>query len=311
MELYPCGCLNNNAGKTLDIRLLVTEEYEAARLLVWKVFSVYEAPVYGSEGTEEFRRCLNDEKYLNGIVWYGAYYGNILTGVLAFRKENMHICFFFVDGKYQRRGIGTELFKRMVCDYPGRTLTLNSSPYGVPFYKSIGFTPSGMEQTVNGITFLPMVLSAEMSEPVPVILRERRDLKERASKWFSSKWKVPESVYRDSIEASFSSFVPSWYLCLDGSRIVSGMGVIENDFHCRKDLTPNVCAVFTEPEYRCRGIAGKLLNFVCDDMSAHGINTLYLLTDHTGFYERYGWEFLCNVMGDGEDYDSRMYIHKK
>ena len=43
------------------------------------------------------------------------------------------------------------------------------------------------------------------------------------------------------------------------------MGVIENDFHDRKDLTPNVCAVYTE-EYRCQGVAGSILIFVCKDM---------------------------------------------
>ena len=30
------------------------------------------------------------------------------------------------------------------------------------------------------------------------------------------------------------------------------MGVIENDFHDRKDLTPNVCAVYTEEDCRCQ-----------------------------------------------------------
>ena len=39
-----------------------------------------------------------------------------------------------------------------------------------------------------------------------------------------------------------------WYLCLCGEKIVAGMGVIENDFHDRKDLAPNVCAVYTEKE---------------------------------------------------------------
>ena len=33
-------------------------------------------------------------------------------------------------------------------------------------------------------------------------------------------------------------------------------------------------------------------------------------TDHTGFYERYGWEFLCMVQGNDEDELSRMYIHR-
>lgn len=57
-----------------------------------------------------------------------------------------------------------------------------------------------------------------------------------------------------------------------------------------------------------RGIAGKMLNFVCEDMKRKGVDTLYFLTDHTSFYERYGWEFLCMVQRDGEDEMSRMYI---
>ncbi len=38
-----------------------------------------------------------------------------------------------------------------------------------------------------------------------------------------------------------------------------------------------------------------------------GIPALYLLTDHNSFYERYGWEFLCMVQGEGETEPSRMY----
>lgn len=64
--------------------------------------------------------------------------------------------------------------------------------------------------------------------------------------------------------------------------------------------TPNVCAVYTEEDRLGRGVAGSPLNYVCADMKAEGIDTLYLLTDHTSFYERYGWEFLCMVQGDGE-----------
>ena len=101
-----------------------------------------------------------------------------------------------------------------------------------------------------------------------------------------------------------------WYLCLDGNKIVGGMGVIENDFHDRKDLAPNVCAVYTEEACRGKGIAGQLLTIVVDDMKSQGITPIYLVTDHTGFYERYGWEFLCMVQGDGEPDRSRMYIHR-
>ena len=35
-------------------------------------------------------------------------------------------------------------------------LTLNSSPYGLPFYISLGFIPLSEEQEINGIRFTPM-----------------------------------------------------------------------------------------------------------------------------------------------------------
>ena len=39
---------------------------------------------------------------------------------------------------------------------PDGTITLNSSPYGLPFYKANGFVPTDEEKTVNGIRFTPM-----------------------------------------------------------------------------------------------------------------------------------------------------------
>ena len=65
-----------------------------------------------------------------------------------------------------------------------------------------------------------------------------------------------------------------------------------------------------EEEYRCKGIAGHLLDMVVDDMKSKEITPVYLVTDHIGFYERYGWEFLCMVQGDDEPNMTRMYIHK-
>ena len=46
--------------------------------------------------------------------------------------------------------------------------------------------------------------------------------------------------------------VPQWYLTIRGKEIIGGLGVIENDFHDRKDLAPNVCAVYVEEPYRRR-----------------------------------------------------------
>lgn len=142
-------------------------------------------------------------------------------------------------------------------------------------------------------------------------LRERPELKDTAARWFHSKWGVPEEAYLECMEAYLNKETEyGWYLCMDADKIVAGMGVIENDFHDRKDLAPNVCAVYTEEEYRKKGIAGNLLNMVVEDMKSKGVSPIYLVTDHTGFYERYGWEFLCMVQGNGEEELTRMYVHK-
>lgn len=144
-----------------------------------------------------------------------------------------------------------------------------------------------------------------------ITLRERPEMKEIAAAWFSSKWSVPKEAYIECMDSYLNQQTEyGWYLCLDGDKIVAGMGVIENDFHDRKDLAPNVCAVYTEEEYRCKGIAGILLNMVVEDCREKGISPIYLITDHTSFYERYGWEFLCMVQGNDEPEMTRMYIHR-
>lgn len=144
-----------------------------------------------------------------------------------------------------------------------------------------------------------------------ITLRERPELREAAAQWFHCKWGIPAEAYLTCMDAYLTGGSEyGWYLCLSGDRIVGGLGVIENDFHDRKDLSPNVCAVYTEEDYRRHGIAGCLLHMVVEDMCSLGIAPLYLLTDHTGFYERYGWEFLCMVQGDGEPHMSQMYIHR-
>ena len=144
-----------------------------------------------------------------------------------------------------------------------------------------------------------------------ITLRDMPQLMEQSANWFSSKWGVPTSAYIQCMQAYLCGETElGWYLCLCDGHIVGGLGVIENDFHNRPDLTPNVCAVYTEPDRRSQGIAGALLHYVCDDMKAKGIDALYLVTDHTAFYERYGWEFLCMVQGDGEPDMTRMYIHR-
>lgn len=122
-----------------------------------------------------------------------------------------------------------------------------------------------------------------------------------AANWFSQIWDIPTEAYQDSMQTciEMKSAVPQWYLVLDhDGRIIAGAGVIDNDFHPRKDLTPNLCALYVEEEHRGHGIARQILNFVRYDFGRMGYKRLYLITEHTEFYEKCGWDFLTMVTDD-------------
>ncbi len=138
-------------------RKLQNTERPLALELAWRVFAEYESPDYPPEGTEEFRKTLQNEEYLSGIEYFGAFVKTQLIGIVGIRKEKCHICFFFVDGAFHRRGIGTKLFQQVKSAYPDRVITLNAAPFGLPFYRKLGFTSANREQCVNGIRFTPMI----------------------------------------------------------------------------------------------------------------------------------------------------------
>ena len=260
---------------------------------------------------EDFAQCttlkvLDDEGRIIGSIR-----GNVTDGSLYMGR-------LMVLPEYRQQGIGKQLFREIQSRLPHNRAWLCTckqvqAPY--EFYLREGFRPYKDEIVGPGLTWVYMeksicILPKDNSYQY-VTLRERPEMKDMAATWFHDKWSVPKETYLECMDAYLSGETEyGWYLCLNGSHIIGGMGVIENDFHDRKDLSPNVCAVYTEEEYRCQGIAGKLLNMVVEDMRSKKITPLYLVTNHTGFYERYGWEFLCLVQSDGEPKMSRMYIHK-
>lgn len=155
---------------------------------------------------------------------------------------------------------------------------------------------------------------------IPVRLCEQ--IIPRACLWFAQKWGIAQSEYEQSMRESIARngiqeglapskamkqkqnpnaihTIPQWYVVLEGDEIIAGAGVIENDFHSRKDLSPNVCALYVEQDHRKMGVARALLEFIRKDM--HGYKRLYLVTDHMGFYEKCGWKYVCDVdTDDGE-----------
>jgi len=147
-----------------DIRTIDDAHLSQALQLVDDVFMEFEAPEYCTEGIIEFQRFIeldSIKKMLDTrtLLMWGSFDGGIVRGVIAVRPPS-HISLMFVDSHAHRQGIARALFEHAlawVSASENRTgMTVNSSPYAVGFYRRMGFVETNIEQTVNGIRFVPM-----------------------------------------------------------------------------------------------------------------------------------------------------------
>jgi len=145
-------------GLNVLIKEIKQEEMDNALSLAWRVFQEYEAPDYSKEGVDEFYKSIHDKNYLSMLTMYGAFVQNELVGVIATRCEGTHIALFFVESKYQRQGIGKQLFQTVKSKCHSEKMTVYSSPFAVQIYHKLGFQDTNTEQIDNGIRFTPMEL---------------------------------------------------------------------------------------------------------------------------------------------------------
>lgn len=153
--------------ENIVIRKITGDEVESAMALALEVFMQFEAPDYGPAGVETFKKdIVENPEYLEnarrGICpIYGAFDGDKLVSLMGMRSNRTHINLMFTKKEYHRRGLARAVFQFLLQDVLKENpfleaLTLNSSPYGLPFYLTIGFVPQSEEQEMNGIRFTPM-----------------------------------------------------------------------------------------------------------------------------------------------------------
>lgn len=149
------------------IRRIASHEVDSAMALALEVFMQFEAPDYPPEGVETFKKdIVENPEYLKNVRLglcpiYGAFDGDKIVALMGMRSNKTHINLVFTKKSYHRRGIARAIFHSMLNDVLKENptleaLTLNSSPYGLPFYLAIGFVPLSEEQEINGIRFTPM-----------------------------------------------------------------------------------------------------------------------------------------------------------
>ncbi|MEN6594464.1 MAG: GNAT family N-acetyltransferase [Clostridiaceae bacterium] len=140
----------------MEVRELTPLERPLALALALDVFLQYVAPDYSSEGIETFRAFVSSGEATSALAIYGAFAEDTLAGMIATKNNGGHISLFFVDSRFQQRGIGRALMQQVIERCLEDAVTVHSSPYAKPIYEKLGFTAICEERLNDGIRYTPM-----------------------------------------------------------------------------------------------------------------------------------------------------------
>ena len=76
-------------------------------------------------------------------------------------------------------------------------------------------------------------------------------------------------------------------------EILGCVGLITNDFISCMDLWSWLCALYIEEKHRGNAYGCLLIDRIKQDAAKAGFRKVYLSTGHTGYYEKYGFEYVC------------------
>lgn len=130
------------------------------------VFNEFVAPAFSQDGIDEFMKYIKPDAIESQLkenhFAFIATLGAKILGIIEVRN-NSHVALFFVDGHFQRKGIGKKLLQKALelCssnDSEFSKITVNASPNSIMAYETMGFESTDVEQCINGIRFVPMAL---------------------------------------------------------------------------------------------------------------------------------------------------------
>jgi inorganic pyrophosphatase len=122
-------------------------------------------------------------------------------------------------------------------------------------------------------------------------------------------WRAGQFLHQLLRDGQFHSLLgekSKLLLLTEGNHLIAFCTYAQRDEIPLEALTPWAGFVYTFPQHRGKRRMGKLLEHVYRLAKADGFPCVYISTDHTGLYEKYGCTF-WKTMQDAEGSDCRIY----
>lgn len=136
--------------------------------------------------------------------------------------------------------------------------------------------------------------------------KEQKHWKSEISK---ADWKAAKFLFKLLNQNSLKEHIgedAKLFLLADGKKLVSFCTLAKRDEIEAPELAPWIGFVFTFPEYRKNRYAGRLISHAISVAKEKGAEAVYISTNETGLYEKYGFNFY-GIMNDIWGGTSRVY----
>lgn len=125
----------------------------------------------------------------------------------------------------------------------------------------------------------------------------------KVAKWMYNWWGENDGFSLDEIVIRLQyslceDRIPQTFVAKINNRIVGVYQFAMEDAPTRPDLYPWLCNLYVDELYRNAGVAKAMLESIKSNMEALDIHEIYLYTEHTGLFEKYGFEYQSDIIVD-------------
>lgn len=125
--------------------------------------------------------------------------------------------------------------------------------------------------------------------------------------WNYNWWGVRDGKSYDEVRCNLehslnSDRLPQTYIAvIDDVPVGMYQFAMADDLESRPDIYPWLINVYVDENYRGKNICRILMNSVNDNAKKANLKELFLYTSHVGLYEKFGWQFVEEVMTFRDD----------
>ncbi len=132
-------------------------------------------------------------------------------------------------------------------------------------------------------------------------LTEKNEMFDTLVDWYNDMWGIREEISVEQIitfleNSLFEDRLPQTFVAIRNGEPVGvyQLSVFDDLMH-RHDLYPWLINLYVPKEARGLGVSKVMIESIQGNAKKLGLNELYLYTEHSELYERYGWEFVEEV----------------